>query len=194
MWVYVRFCKCGIFPEIGRRSLHRCRVVMPRLRPVCGLLRTFAVDCAEGAVWGQTDDFMNMRKRIEVVAAVIRDGNRILATQRGYGPFKDMWEFPGGKMESGETEEIALVREIKEEMGAMVSVDRHIKTVEYDYPDFHLVLHCYLCRVVSGDLILKEHEAAKWLDVSMLGDVDWLPADLLLLDDLASLLSAETAE
>ncbi len=135
-----------------------------------------------------------MRKRIEVVAAVIRDGNRILATQRGYGPFKDMWEFPGGKMESGETEEIALVREIKEEMGAMVSVDRHIKTVEYDYPDFHLVLHCYLCRVVSGDLILKEHEAAKWLDVSMLGDVDWLPADLLLLDDLASLLSAETAE
>ena len=135
-----------------------------------------------------------MRKRIEVVAAVIRDGNRILATQRGYGPVKDMWEFPGGKMESGETEEIALVREIKEEMGAMVSVDRHIKTVEYDYPDFHLVLHCYLCRVVSGDLILKEHEAAKWLDVSMLGDVDWLPADLLLLDDLASLLSAETAE
>ena len=135
-----------------------------------------------------------MRKRIEVVAAVIRDGNRILATQRGYGPFKDMWEFPGGKMEPGETEEVALVREIKEEMGAMVSVDRHIKTVEYDYPDFHLVLHCYLCRVVSGDLILKEHEAAKWLDVSMLGDVDWLPADLLLLDDLASLLSAETAE
>lgn len=135
-----------------------------------------------------------MRKRIEVVAAVIRDGNRILATQRGYGPFKDMWEFPGGKMEPGETEEVALVREIKEEMGAMVSVDRHIKTVEYDYPDFHLVLHCYLCRVVSGELILKEHEAAKWLDVSTLGDVDWLPADLLLLDDLASLLSAETAE
>lgn len=132
-----------------------------------------------------------MKKTIEVVAAVIMEGGRILATQRGYGAFKDMWEFPGGKMEPGETKEDALKREISEELDAGIEVENFIKTIEYDYPDFHLVLHCFLCRTVSGNMKLIEHEAARWLDVSELGDVDWLPADVQLLDCVARLVSGK---
>lgn len=116
-------------------------------------------------------------KRIEVVAAIIKEGDRIFATQRGYGEFKDMWEFPGGKMEAGESREEALLREIREELDTDIRVDSYLCTVEYDYPSFHLTMHCYLCSVVSGDLVLKEHESARWLDRQHLYSVDWLPAD-----------------
>lgn len=121
---------------------------------------------------------MEARKRIEVVAAIIRDDEgRIFATQRGYGDMKDSWEFPGGKMEKGETPEQALRREIKEELDTLIVVENLLTTVEWDYPDFHLTMHCYLCRVESGELTLKEHEAARWLTLDQLDTVDWLPAD-----------------
>ena len=121
---------------------------------------------------------MEARKRIEVVAAIIRDDEgRIFATQRGYGDMKDGWEFPGGKMEKGETPEQALRREIKEELDTLIVVENLLTTVEWDYPDFHLTMHCYWCRVESGELTLKEHEAARWLAVDQLDTVDWLPAD-----------------
>ena len=121
---------------------------------------------------------MTTRKRIEVVAAIIRDAEgRIFATQRGYGAMKDGWEFPGGKMEAGETPEQALKREISEELAAEIAVDDFLCTVEWDYPDFHLTMHCYWCRVESGTLTLKEHEAARWLTIDQLDTVDWLPAD-----------------
>ena len=116
-------------------------------------------------------------KTIEVVAAVLRDGERIFATQRGYGEWKDYWEFPGGKIEAGETPEEALVREIREELCAQISVDAFLTTVEYDYPSFHLHMCCYLCRVTDGELTLKEHEAARWLTKEELRSVAWLPAD-----------------
>ena len=122
-------------------------------------------------------------KRIEVVAAIIHDAEgRIFATQRGYGEFKDGWEFPGGKMEAGETPEEALRREIWEELETRIEVERLVETVEYDYPQFHLTMHCFLCRVESGRLELKEHEAARWLAKEELGSVDWLPADLQVID------------
>ncbi|MGI5847495.1 MAG: (deoxy)nucleoside triphosphate pyrophosphohydrolase [Candidatus Cryptobacteroides sp.] len=117
------------------------------------------------------------RKSIEVVAAVIREGNRILATQRGYGDFKDFWEFPGGKMEPGETREAALKREIEEELKTEITIERLLATVDHDYPDFHITLHCFLCRVQEDHLTLTEHEAAKWLDAGALDSVNWLPAD-----------------
>lgn len=120
---------------------------------------------------------MNQRKTIEVVAAVICDGERVFATQRGYGEWKDWWEFPGGKMEPGETPEEALIREIKEELAAEISVGQRLTTVEHDYPKFHLIMHCYLCHVHSGQLILLEHEASRWLLRSELDSVEWLPAD-----------------
>lgn len=116
-------------------------------------------------------------KTIQVVAAIIRDGNKIFATQRGYGDFKGGWEFPGGKMEQGETPGQALVREIKEELDTEITVGELIETVEYDYPQFHLTMHCFWCTVKSGDLVLKEHEAAKWLTKDTLDTVNWLPAD-----------------
>lgn len=118
------------------------------------------------------------RKHIEVVAAVICDGNRIFATQRGYGEWKDWWEFPGGKMEAGEIPEEALRREIWEELETRIVVENLVETVEWDYPQFHLSMHCYLCHVESGHLELKEHEAAKWLNKDELENVNWLPADL----------------
>lgn len=121
---------------------------------------------------------MENKRRIEVVAAVIHDGGRILATQRGYGEFKDKWEFPGGKMEAGEGREEALRREIREELDAEIAVGKLLCTVEYDYPAFHLTMHCYLCSVVSGTLVLKEHESARWLSADGLESVDWLPADI----------------
>jgi len=116
-------------------------------------------------------------KQIEVVAAIIHDGGRIFATQRGYGDFKDYWEFPGGKMEAGETPEEALKREIWEELETSIVIERPVMTVEWDYPQFHLMLHCYWCHVESGSLTLKEHEAARWLSRDELDSVEWLPAD-----------------
>jgi 8-oxo-dGTP diphosphatase len=116
-------------------------------------------------------------KRIEVVAAIIRKEGRIFATQRGYGEWKDWWEFPGGKMEPGETPEEALKREIREELSTEIRVDDLLCTVEYDYPKFHLTLHCYLCSLVTGALHLNEHEAARWLANDELDSVKWLPAD-----------------
>ena len=117
-------------------------------------------------------------KKIEVVAAIIHDSEgRIFATQRGYGDYKDWWEFPGGKMEAGETPEEALKREIWEELETRIVIERIVETVEWDYPQFHLTMHCYLCRVDSGHLELKEHEAARWLGRDELESVNWLPAD-----------------
>lgn len=131
-------------------------------------------------------------KSIEVVAAVISDGEgRVFATQRGYGEYRGKWEFPGGKIEAGETPEQALRREIREELGAQVSVGRKITTVEADYEHFHLTLHCYLCRVASGRLTLLEAEDARWLKDSELTDVDWLPADRVVVGELMRLGSAE---
>ncbi len=117
-------------------------------------------------------------KTIYVVAAIIRQGNEIFATQRGYGTYKDWWEFPGGKIEVGETPEEALVREIKEELATDITVDEFITTVEYDYPEFHLIMDCFWCRIKNGDLTLLEHEAAKWLPLEYLNQVNWLPADI----------------
>ena len=128
---------------------------------------------------------MTHLKRIEVVAAIIHDAEgRIFATQRGYGEFKDGWEFPGGKMEAGETPEEALRREIWEELETRIEVERLVETVEWDYPQFHLTMHCFLCHVESGRLELKEHEAARWLTKDKLNEVDWLPADLQIIDKL----------
>jgi len=123
-------------------------------------------------------------KQIEVVAAVIRKGDKVFATQRGYGDFKDWWEFPGGKMEVGETPEGALVREISEELSADISVDQFLCTVEHDYPQFHLTMHCYLCSLLTEALHLNEHEAARWLTKDELGSVKWLPADVKVVEEL----------
>ena len=118
-------------------------------------------------------------KSIEVVAGVITDGGRIFATQRGYGDQKDGWEFPGGKMEPGETPEQALVRELQEELAIEVNVGEKICTVEYDYPKFHLTMHCFYCTLAVGSKPkLLEHEDAKWLDRENLNTVNWLPADV----------------
>ena len=116
-------------------------------------------------------------KIIKVVAAIIIDGENIFATQRGYGEFEGGWEFPGGKIEEGETPEEALVREIKEELDTVIEVGELIDTVEYDYPNFHLSMDCFICSIKEGDLVLKEHSAAKWLTKETLDSVDWLPAD-----------------
>ena len=118
------------------------------------------------------------RKNINVVAAIIRKGDKIFATQRGYGEWKDWWEFPGGKIEQGETPEEALKREIREELSTEINVDSYLCTVEYDYPKFHLVMHCYMCSLLTDSLHLNEHEAARWLDNDELDSVKWLPADV----------------
>ena len=125
-------------------------------------------------------------KHIDVVAAIIRKEDKIFATQRGYGEWKDWWEFPGGKMEVGETPEEALKREIREELSTEISVDELLYTVEYDYPKFHLILHCYLCSLLTEALHLNEHEAAKWLSKDELNSVQWLPADLEVIEKLRS--------
>ena len=117
-------------------------------------------------------------KDIHVVAAIIRRSNEILATQRGYGVYKDWWEFPGGKIEPGETPEEALVREIKEELATDITINKYITTVEYDYPEFHLVMDCFWCSVKNDEFTLLEHEAAKWLPLDDLRQVNWLPADM----------------
>lgn len=128
-------------------------------------------------------------KTIRVVAAVIKAENDknepiIFATQRGYGDYKDGWEFPGGKIEEGETPQEALKREIMEELDTEIKVGELIDTIEYDYPTFHLSMDCFWSTIVEGDLVLKEHEAAKWLTKEQLGDVDWLPADITLIDKI----------
>ena len=119
-----------------------------------------------------------MNKNIKVAAAIIIKEGRFFATQRGYGAWKDWWEFPGGKVEAGETSEEALVREIKEELDTLVSVDEFVTTVEYDYPEFHISMDCFICSVVSGELKLLEHESAKWLPLSDPWQVKWLPSDI----------------
>ena len=123
-------------------------------------------------------------KTIKVVAAIIRKEDCVFATQRGYGDYKDWWEFPGGKIESGESPEQALKREILEELAAEISVGRKIMTVEYDYPTFHLSMDCFVCTLIRGEPELLEHEAAKWLSRSELDSVPWLPADREVVDTL----------
>ncbi|MBO6223288.1 MAG: (deoxy)nucleoside triphosphate pyrophosphohydrolase [Bacteroidales bacterium] len=127
-------------------------------------------------------------KSMEVVAAVIVRGGRIFATQRGYGDFKDFWEFPGGKIEAGESREDALKREIKEELDAEISVDSFLQTVEYDYPKFHLILHCFLCSLKTKKVHLLEHESSKWLSADELDSVNWLPADNSVIQQLKQIL------
>jgi 8-oxo-dGTP diphosphatase len=135
-------------------------------------------------IW-EKEAFMNTsRKTINVVAALIRDVKRVFATARGYGNYKGWWEFPGGKVEPGESPEDALVREIREELDSEISVDEYISTIEYDYPEFHLSMRCYWCSLISGDIVLKEAEDAKWLDVETIDSVKWLPADITLIDEI----------
>ncbi len=121
-------------------------------------------------------------KTVKVVAAILKHGDRIFATQRNYGEFKDGWEFPGGKVEPGETKEQALVREIREEFSTLIEVGSEILCVEYDYPAFHLSMDCFWADVVSGDLVMTVHEAVRWLTKDQLDSVDWLPADQLVVD------------
>lgn len=127
--------------------------------------------------------------QIEVVAAIIHDAdNRIFATQRGYGEWEGWWEFPGGKMEAGESREEALRREIWEELETHIAIERLATTVEYDYPKFHLTMHCFWCHVENGSLTLKEHEAARWLGKNELDSVQWLPADLDVVEKLKNMM------
>ena len=142
--------------------------ILPDLLRIPDIIRNFAGDM----------------KQIEVVAAIIRKGDKVFATQRGYGDFKDWWEFPGGKMEPGETPEQALVREIREELSAEISVDRFLCTVDYDYPAFHLTMHCYYCHLIDDALHLNEHEAARWLGMDELDSVSWLPADVMVVNEM----------
>ena len=128
-------------------------------------------------------------KTIHVVSAVIKENDRIFATRRGSGPFRGLWEFPGGKIEPGETPKEALLREIREELDTEISVGEVAARVEYDYPEFHLSMECFFAEVVSGDLVLKEHEAARWLSGEELFKVEWLPADLELVGSLREMLS-----
>ena len=121
-------------------------------------------------------------RTIHVAAAVIRDGDRVFATQRGYGEWKDYWEFPGGKIEPGETPGEALRREILEELDTVITVRDYLTTVDYDYPGFHLKMDCFMAEVVKGGLVLREHEAARWLSREDMDDVDWLPADRTIID------------
>ena len=126
-------------------------------------------------------------KIINVAAAIIKKDNKIFATQRGYGDFKGGWEFPGGKIEKGETPEKALTREIREELETEISVDKFVTTVDYDYPEFHLNMQCFLCSIKEGHLTLLEHSAAKWLDMNHIDTVDWLPADVKVVNILKKL-------
>jgi hydrolase, NUDIX family len=128
------------------------------------------------------------RKSIEVVAAVIIEQQRVFATQRGYGEWQGWWEFPGGKLETGESPEVALRREIQEELATHVEIGERLCTVAHDYPNFHLTMHCYLCRVVAGTLSLLEHNASRWLSRSELEEVQWLPADVEVVELLKEML------
>lgn len=143
-----------------------------------------STDALENMPTLSSSDVVEDKPTIRVVAAVIRDGDRIYATQRGYGEYKDGWEFPGGKIEPGETPEEALVREIREELAVTIEVGEKISTIEYDYPKFHLSMDCFWCRIVDGEIHLQEHEAAKWLTKEDLAAVDWLPADRRLIAEM----------
>ena len=146
-------------------------------------------------IWIRDDG--SFLKAVRVVGAIImaemnyeektERRKMIFATQRGYGEMKDGWEFPGGKIEEGETPEEAIVREIKEELDTVIKVEKYVDTIEYDYPEFHLSMDCFLCSILEGDLVLKEHEAAKWLTKENLDTVDWLPADVTILDEVRQL-------
>ena len=127
-------------------------------------------------------------KKIEVVAAIIQREGAYFATQRGYGEFEGMWEFPGGKIEPGESRESALKREIQEELGIDITIDNYLCTTDYDYPSFHLTMHCYLCSIVSGEIELREHKSARWLTADLLNSVEWLPADMDVIKQLKSTL------
>jgi len=146
-------------------------------------------------IWINADG--SIMKAIRVVAAIIQKSIpgpngcnqiKIFSTQRGYGDFKDGWEFPGGKIEEGETPEHAIVREIKEELDTTIEVDKYLDTIEYNYPEFHLSMDCFLCNIISGELNLKEHEAAKWLSKEELDSVDWLPADITIIEKVRELM------
>ena len=130
-------------------------------------------------------------KNIEVCAAIIIKDNRIFVTQRGYGFFKGQWEFPGGKIEEGESKEECLIREIKEELNANISIVQYLNTIEYDYPTFHLIMHNFICSLKDNHYDLIEHEAAKFVKVTLLDQVEFLPADILILDDLKKYLSSK---
>lgn len=123
-------------------------------------------------------------KTIKVVAAIIVEGEKIFATQRGYGEFKGGWEFPGGKIEAGESPEEALIREIREELEVEIKVGKLVQTIEYDYPTFHLSMNCFWAEIVSGNIVLKEHKDAKWLSKDELKTVEWLPADVSLIEHI----------
>jgi len=133
-------------------------------------------------------------KKIEVVAAIIIQNNRVFATQRGYGEFKDGWEFPGGKIEENETPPEALVREIKEELDIEIEVGELLDTVSYHYPKFYLSMQCFICRIKSGDLVLKEHEAARWLAGENLNSVEWLPADKIVIEKVKQYMNNNCGE
>ena len=128
-----------------------------------------------------------LAKHIEVVAAILLCNGAYFATQRGYGEFEGMWEFPGGKIEPGESREVALKREIQEELGVDIAIENLLCTTEYDYPSFHWTMHCYLCSIASGEIELREHKSALWLTSDRLKDVAWLPADKEVIDKLRSL-------
>lgn len=128
-------------------------------------------------------------KTIEVVAAIIHKNGRILAAQRGYGDYKDGWEFPGGKVQPGESAEAAIVREIREELRVTIKPEKLVTTVEYDYPTFHLTMHCFISSIVEGEIELVEHEDMRWLTPNALDEVDWLPADVEVVQELTKFLS-----
>ncbi|WP_297430143.1 (deoxy)nucleoside triphosphate pyrophosphohydrolase [Clostridium sp.] len=123
-------------------------------------------------------------KTIEVVAAIIKHDNKILATRRGYGDFENMWEFPGGKIETGETREEALIREIKEELELDIEINDYLTTVNYDYSNFHLTMHCFICTISGGKLHLNAHNDAKWKTLEELSELNWVPADILVVEKL----------
>ena len=125
-------------------------------------------------------------KKIEVVAAIIYNDGAYFSTQRGYGEFEGMWEFPGGKIEPGESRESALKREIQEELGIDITINKFLCTTDYDYPSFHLTMHCYLCSIASGEMELREHKSARWLTTELLDSVEWLPADMDVIKQLKS--------
>ncbi len=123
-------------------------------------------------------------KTIEVVAAIIKNDNKIFVTRRGYGEFENMWEFPGGKIEVGETKEEALIREIKEELELDIEIINYLTTVDYDYSNFHLTMHCFICNINGGELHLNAHNSAKWTTLKELDNLNWVPADVLVIEKL----------